>query len=59
MFSSRNLVRSCPVLSTQTVLTFKVVRNKDLKNLIIDNFFCHLMVMKLCIVIELETYGEN
>ena len=33
---------------------FKVVRNKKLKILIIDNFFsCHLMIMKLCTVIEL------
>ena len=32
----------------------KVVRNKNLKILIIDNFFsCHLMVIKFCTVIEL------
>ena len=32
----------------------KVVRNKKLKILSIDNLFsCHLMVMKLCTVMEL------
>ena len=33
---------------------------KTVKNQIIDNFFCHyLMVIKLCTVIEVATYSEN
>ena len=41
-------------LSSLIRLSFKLVRNKKLKILIIDNFFfCHLKVMKLCTVIEL------
>ena len=42
------------------LLLIKGSQTKNLKSLIIDNFFsCYLMVMKLCAVIELGMHSGN